>query len=114
VITAHEVAPIRELWNLIGLRKGIGFRFKASTRLPCTAQPELFFSENAAHSRAAAAGCSHCPVLLECRLEGLERGEWGIWGGLSHNQRARMGSKGRTAEVRKLLLQMAQREKEGS
>jgi len=91
-----------------------GFRFNPTSRTPCAAQPELYFSRNAAHARAAAIGCSHCPFLVECRLEGLERGEYGVWGGLSHNQRSRMGSKGRADEARRLLLRLAQKQKEAS
>lgn len=87
-----------------------GFRFRPHTPTPCAGQPELFFSDNAEHAKAAALGCKHCPFLVECRLEGLERGEQGVWGGLSANQRSRMGAEGRTREMGRLKLELARRE----
>lgn len=88
-----------------------GFRFRPEVTTPCTGQPELFFSPHASHAKAAAWACQqHCPFLLECRLEGLERSEFGTWGGLSHNQRARMGADGREREIRRLRLLLAARE----
>lgn len=81
-------------------------------RTPCANEPDLFFSENAAHARAAAIGCSHCPLLLQCRLEGLVHNEYGTWGGLSRNQRSRMGVEGRAREIARLRVVLAMQEEE--
>ena len=79
--------------------------------VPCQVEPELFFAPSAAAQKAAAEACSHCPFWVECRLEGLERNEQGVWGGLSFNQRSRMGAKGREAEIKRMqnLLQQKRR-----
>lgn len=86
------------------------FRFKPTAPTPCQAQPEIFFSDKAEYAKAAAAGCSFCPFIVECRLEGLERREYGTWGGLSRNQRSRMGVEGRAKEIERLQRLLAQRE----
>ncbi|WP_432139748.1 WhiB family transcriptional regulator [Streptomyces sp. bgisy154] len=71
--------------------------------LPCASQPQLFHpnidsegdSDTLKQSdddvRLARAICSRCPVLLACRAWGRERGETGIWGGETEEERAALG-----------------------
>ena len=51
--------------------------------LPChTADPELFFSEDASEMAVAKSLCASCPLLASCLEGALARAEpWGIWGG---------------------------------
>ena len=51
--------------------------------LPChTADPELFFSEDASEMAVAKSLCASCPLLTSCLEGALARAEpWGIWGG---------------------------------
>lgn len=51
--------------------------------------PEVFFPDEDAPSRAAKAVCLRCPVRMECLDAALDRDElFGIWGGLSRQERA--------------------------
>lgn len=53
--------------------------------------PELFFPALGANGVAAKRVCMKCPVRIECLQEALERDEeYGIFGGLSRNQRAKL------------------------
>ena len=85
-----------------------GFRFRPDGTQPCAGDPEAFFLPHAEGAKAAAEACKRCPFMVPCRLEGLERGEYGIWGGLSHGARGRMTAKERTAEMRRLRFVLAQ------
>ena len=51
--------------------------------LPChTADPELFFSEEATDMAIAKSLCASCPLIASCLEGALARAEpWGIWGG---------------------------------
>ena len=55
---------------------------------------DIWFPVDQSHSstrRIAQATCKRCEVSTECLAYALERGErFGIWGGLSENQRARL------------------------
>lgn len=55
----------------------------ADRALPChTADPELFFSEDAAQIAVAKNLCGGCPVASSCLEGALSRSEpWGVWGG---------------------------------
>ena len=73
----------------------------------CQEHPvELFFhsedtprGERRRNEREAAAICGDCPVLQTCRDYALSTGErYGVWGGLTENQRLRIHS-GRTTEL---------------
>ena len=48
-----------------------------------------WFSGNQAKIADAKAVCAQCPVLALCRDYGLTAGrhEWGIWGGLTEDER---------------------------
>jgi hypothetical protein len=76
---------------------------------PCLSQPELFFARDAASSRAATLACSYCDFQVECRLEGLLRREYGVWGGLSFNARVHMTTKERNTEIVRLQNVLAQK-----
>lgn len=65
----------------------------------CRSHPvEMFFSPwgerggaRARREAAAKAVCGSCPVLLACRAHALRTGEsYGIWGGLSEQERQRL------------------------
>ena len=50
--------------------------------LPCTEDPELFFSESPQDVEQAKVMCQGCQARLACLAGALERGEpWGVWGG---------------------------------
>lgn len=52
---------------------------------------DLFFPERGERVDQACDVCDTCPVQLECLTFALDSGErYGIWGGLSENQRRRM------------------------
>jgi WhiB family redox-sensing transcriptional regulator len=55
---------------------------------------DIWFPVELGHSsthRIAKATCERCEVSTECLAYAMERGErWGIWGGLSEGQRARL------------------------
>jgi WhiB family redox-sensing transcriptional regulator len=53
--------------------------------------PEVFYPGNGDNGTEAKAVCADCPVRSECLMLALERREeFGIWGGLSTNQRRRL------------------------
>ena len=55
---------------------------KMQPRLPCQAQPLLFFAERYAEAELAKALCRVCPVRAACLAGALERAEpCGVWGG---------------------------------
>ncbi|WP_333619066.1 WhiB family transcriptional regulator [Dietzia sp.] len=65
----------------------------------CQSQPvELFFhsedtprGQRRRNERDAARICEECPVLATCRAHALRTGErYGVWGGLTENQRLRI------------------------
>ena len=70
--------------------------------------PELFFPLDtgpaARQVAAAKAICARCPVLAECRSWAISHEAYGIWGGLTEHQRARLrhgvpAGRGRTSTV---------------
>lgn len=60
-------------------------------------QPELFFDEDSNTSvHEAKIVCASCPVIAECRQHALDNNEpYGVWGGLTANERHRMKTKQR-------------------
>ena len=70
----------------------------------CTAVPDLFYNgEDEPRGRrrtkeeAAKALCARCPVLAECRRHAMVNRElYGVWGGLSENERHRLAGRQRT------------------
>lgn len=65
---------------------GEAWRERAACRLP--GAPD-FYPVDDAGTEVAAAWCLSCPVQLECAEAGL-REPFGVWGGLSERQRARI------------------------
>lgn len=78
---------------------------RAGTRLPfidgrqacASVDPEMFFApagvrgpERDAREEAAKAVCAPCPLLAACRDHALAHAEWGVWGGLSEDDRVRL------------------------
>lgn len=54
----------------------------ADHRIPCTEQPDLWFSDRPAEVERAKQLCGTCPVRAECLAAALDRNEpWGVWGG---------------------------------
>jgi WhiB family redox-sensing transcriptional regulator len=51
--------------------------------------PELFFPDRGDSGERAVAICHSCPHLAECREYGMDE-EYGIWGGLTERNRARV------------------------
>jgi len=76
--------------------KSIGKRITNSLPLPMPAlcaetDPEAFFPEKGGSARPAKAVCRDCPVRAECLQYALDHHEyWGIWGGLSYQERRRL------------------------
>lgn len=57
--------------------------------------PEAYFPEKGQSTADAKKVCSGCPVRAECLLDALDRRDaWGIWGGLSVNERRRLDRSG--------------------
>lgn len=53
--------------------------------------PDVPFASGRRAQRAATAVCKGCPVLEECLTASLARRErFGVWGGLTEHQRARL------------------------
>lgn len=60
--------------------------------------PELHFPDKGGSSRAAKRVCGDCEVRAECLTWALTHGEkYGIWGGLSENERRRLNRARRVA-----------------
>ncbi|MFJ7590151.1 WhiB family transcriptional regulator [Streptomyces sp. NPDC097617] len=55
-------------------------------RIPCEANPEVWFSESTADVDQAKGACGFCPVRAECAELG-ENEEFGIWGGQTPEDR---------------------------
>ena len=55
-----------------------------------TDDPELWFSNDFRDQSLAALICSTCPLKNECATVALERGEWGVWGGTTEDDRAKL------------------------
>ncbi|MFC9231071.1 WhiB family transcriptional regulator [Streptomyces decoyicus] len=53
---------------------------------PCEVSPEFWFSENSRDMAHAKEACGHCPARIECAELGEDE-EFGIWGGLSPDDR---------------------------
>ena len=55
--------------------------------------PDVFYPGRGAPSQAAKRLCADCPVLQECLQAALEthpQDDWGIWGGTTKDERARL------------------------
>lgn len=57
---------------------------------PCLNDPERFTSESRQQRAEAAAACSHCPVLSECRAYADAQAEsWHVWAGTDRSPTTR-------------------------
>lgn len=53
-----------------------------------SADPEAFFPADSEGIRKAKKVCNECPVSLWCRKSALDKDEeYGIWGGMTHEER---------------------------
>jgi len=60
-------------------------------RAACAGRGEVFFDDLSKTKVAAArAICRTCPVIQACRSFAIPREEFGVWGGLTANQRLRI------------------------
>lgn len=86
--------PIADVWD---------WQFRGSCR---AVDPELFFHPEGERGprkerreRAAKAVCARCPVLVSCRAHALAvREPYGVWGGLTEDEREVMLSGAAAAE----------------
>lgn len=97
----------KDQWVLwLELQKAID---EAPSVTPCTNFPDLFFGDSAigaaqADTRMARELCQQCPITNACLTYALEaKEEWGVWGGLSTQERKRLrkthGSTRKTAKA---------------
>ena len=56
--------------------------------------PDLFFSDIKAEIIAAKEVCFSCPIRVSCLEGALARGDYGVWGGTTDQQRAQMRDRG--------------------
>ena len=62
--------------------------------------PALMFPEPGESADPGKQVCAGCPVLVKCRDHALRHNErFGVWGGLSENDRKRLRRQARTASV---------------
>jgi WhiB family redox-sensing transcriptional regulator len=60
----------------------------------CVGKSDLFFSDNMSTVvRKAKEVCSTCVVRLKCLDHAMEHHEFGVWGGMTANERRRAKSK---------------------
>ena len=53
--------------------------------------PEIFFDPRTRSERKAKAICAKCPVRVECLALALQsRAQFGVWGGLTEDERRRV------------------------
>ena len=65
---------------------------------PCTNYPDAFFTDYDEPGyfeaiKNAKALCATCPILKECATYAIEHEIWGIWGGLTQTERAKLRGK---------------------
>lgn len=67
------------------------------------ADPELFFPPTEEEAAVAKSYCATCPVRVTCLAFSIERNErFGVWGGLTEKERARL-----TPAAREQILRQA-------
>jgi len=64
-----------------------------ASQAACTGKPNLFFGsghesceQKQRREAKAKAICASCPVLVDCRVEGMGE-KWGVWGALNPEER---------------------------
>lgn len=61
--------------------------------------PEIFFPGKEGSTAPAKRVCAACPVLAECRAWAIPNEVYGIWGGLSEQERRKARSAARKARA---------------
>ncbi len=65
------------------------------------ADPELFFPATEEDAEVAKSYCATCPVRVTCLAFAIERNErFGVWGGLTEKERARLTPAARERIIR--------------
>lgn len=58
---------------------------------PSDVDPDIWYSDARRKQRQAKAACAACPLQQQCLRQALVEGEeWGIWGGLTTEERDRL------------------------
>jgi WhiB family redox-sensing transcriptional regulator len=73
-----------ELSDLVASVRWLAWRERAA----CTGKQEIFFNDHKIRAVAEAkAICGTCPVKAECLDHALTHTEFGLWGGMTANER---------------------------
>lgn len=64
------------------------------------ADPSWFFDPSAEEEAIAKSVCAGCPVLFECFAHAMRHEAYGIWGGLTEDERRTLRARGATGEAR--------------
>ena len=65
--------------------------------------PELFFPEKGESPKGAKVVCEHCPVRAECLRWAVSNNiRWGVWGGLTTQQRQHLVRVARSRRAERL------------
>ena len=60
-----------------------------SSIVPCSADPEMFFSTRDADIKASIEICNKCIIAAECRKAAIDMDiDFGVWGGQNFNKKA--------------------------
>lgn len=97
----------RRMWSNLAMPEPRGTRFSElpkppewHTRAGCpSTDPELWFPDEGASSRAAKRVCATCPVSTECLADALSqtRNPDGVWGGTTQHERRALRGEDRKA-----------------
>lgn len=83
-MTANQEAPDIELSDLIASRETLVWKENAA----CVGKLDLFFNDHKQTSvRQAKAICDGCAVKTRCLEYALTHTEYGVWGGMTANER---------------------------
>lgn len=65
--------------------------FPWKDRAACVGRQELFFEDHKSSTvRKAKTICADCEVLEDCKEYALKHAEFGVWGGMTANERRRV------------------------
>ena len=86
------------------LERSLGENYSWQAEGACRgADPELFFPPTDEEAAVAKSFCATCPVRVACLAFSIERNErFGVWGGLTEKERARL-----TPAAREQILRQA-------
>lgn len=60
------------------------------SQLCASNDPEIWFTETKRGIEAAKSVCRQCPIRTPCGQYAIANGEYGVWGGLSDDDRAKL------------------------